>query len=597
MHDYENSQSGEKTDFSPDTLPADSVQNVDSMVQLPDDLSSEVQDGWASAEHSVLPFQEDAAPDMEDSGESCGDLPSMSDSQDQPFDLSILDDPYLDADSQKPKEDEAPENDDISMSLDHEKLTTPELSDTISRDEDAYGFHGMSDPAAPEQPFDLSILNDPDLEKHLQESDVTTPSEGKNNDFREALFPEDEQEAPWHDPEEVQASPAPDRPVRKGRPRRKKGEGLLGIPNILVTAVWAAVVLAIGITLGRMLWICAAEVLAFGKESQSVTITVYETDTIEDITDKLYEAGLIRYPDLFKLYAKFTVDEGEIHPGIWDLNTMYDYHALVKMMSPSSSRSVVKVTIPEGFTCRQIFALLEENKVCTVNDITSAAMAGDFGDYWFLEGIETGSAYCLEGYLFPDTYEFYTNDKPKNVLNKMLDNFGSRVVQEDADLRDLLPALNAHLTEMMEEDEKSEGFIASHQLTMQDVIIVASLIEKETSGKDESPTIASVIYNRLYRWGDTPAYLNIDASIIYALDGKADLTAEDMRVDSPYNTYYNTGLTPGPIANPGLDSIRAALEPVSTDYYYYILDPAEGTHHFSETLEEHEAFRESLRNS
>lgn len=383
-----------------------------------------------------------------------------------------------------------------------------------------------------------------------------------------------------------------ERPARKRRPRKDNGEGLLGIPNILVTCVWIGLVLAIGITLGRMLWVCASDVLAFGREDKVVSITVYESDTLDDITEKLYNGGLIRYPKLFKLYADFAVDEGEIKPGMWDLNTLYDYHALVRMMSPSSSRATVKVMIPEGYTSRQIFDLLQENKVCTARDLAAYAANGDLGDYWFLDGITRGEQNSLEGFLFPDTYEFYTNDKPSNVLGKMLANFDSRFSEE---MRAQIDTLNGRISGMMRNDGRSEDYIASHQFTVRDVVIVASMVEKETANAEESYTIASVIYNRLFAWGSTPAYLNIDASIIYALDGKTDLTAEDMKVDSPYNTYRNTGLTPGPIANPGLSSIRAALDPSQTGYYFYVLDPSVGTHHFSETLEQHEAFRESLR--
>ena len=95
---------------------------------------------------------------------------------------------------------------------------------------------------------------------------------------------------------------------------------------------------------------------------------------------------------------------------------------------------------------------------------------------------------------------------------------------------------------------------------------MASLIEKEAAHSLESPNIASVIYNRLFSWGNTPRYLNIDAAIVYALDGKTDLTTEDLQIDSPYNTYTNTGLTPGPITNPGMASIKAALNPADTSY-------------------------------
>lgn len=381
------------------------------------------------------------------------------------------------------------------------------------------------------------------------------------------------------------------RAVRKGRPRRKKGEGLLGIPNILVTGVWVALTVLIGVTLGRLVWVCASEVLAFGREDKSVTITVYETDTLDDITKKLNRAELIHYPGLFKLYAKFAVDEGDIKPGMWDLNTKYDYHALVKMMSPSSSRDVVKVMIPEGYSCRQIFALLEENKVCTVQDMESYAASGTLNDYWFLDGVARGDRYCLEGFLFPDTYEFYQNDTPKSVLTKMLNNFDTRF---DEELRGKIQTLNNHLTDLMRRDGKNQEYIDSHLFTVRDVVNVASMIEKETASAQESYTIASVIYNRLFCWHGNPAYLNIDATIIYALNGKTDLTAEDLRVDSPYNTYTNIGLTPGPISNPGLSSIRAALEPADTNYYFYVLDPTAGTHVFATTQEEHEANRARL---
>ena len=408
----------------------------------------------------------------------------------------------------------------------------------------------------------------------------------------EMLLPEEPQVDPVRDTfgdsegfEEMFNAKAPEpaasvhtRPVRKGRPKRRKGEFLFGIPQIAVTCVWLAIILVTGLTLGRMLWVCAADVLAFGREDKMVTITVYESDTMDDIIEKLHNAELIRYPGLFKLYAGLAVDEGEIKPGIWDLNTMYDYHALVNMMSPSSTRTVVEnVLIPEGFTCRQIFDLLEENRVCTAKDLAEYAANGELKDYWFLENVERGYEYCLEGFLFPDTYDFYKNASPRDVLEKLLDNFEFRFNEE---MRAQIETLNANVT---------SGSFGIHE-----VVIVASMIEKESAGNEESPRIASVIYNRLFNWGGTPAYLNIDASIVYALDGKTDLTAEDLRVESPYNTYTHTGLTPGAISNPGLASLKAALNPAETNYYYYVLNPAEGEHKFSTTLDEHNAFIASL---
>lgn len=490
--------------------------------------------------------------------------------------------------------------------VEHGLLTAPEITEEITADEHAMAWHGMTHPTEPEAPFDMSVLDDPELILEeavledapaeeleftgLEEStsgDIFLPEEPpvptqelfRDEAFHEAFGDGEEFDQIFNAPVEETPIPTHDRPARKGRPKRRKGEILFGLPQLVVTAVWLAIILVTGVTLGRMLWVCAADVLAFGREDKAVTVTIYEADTIDDIAQKLHEAELVKYPGLFKLYASFAVDEGDIDPGIWDLNTRYDYHALVNMMNTSSSRKVVEaLLIPEGYTCQQIFALLEENKVCTAVDIAAYAANGQLDDYWFLEGVQRGDPNCLEGFLFPDTYDFYENSSPREVLEKLLDNFNHRFAEE---MKAQLDTLNANVT--------------GGTFDVYDVIIVASMIEKETANNEESPKIASVIYNRLFNWGNTPAYLNIDASIIYALDGKTDLTKEDMRVDSPYNTYTNVGLTPGPISNPGLASIKAALNPETTKYYYYVLNPSTGKHQFSTTLEEHEGYVEQFR--
>ena len=498
-----------------------------------------------------------------------------------------------------------------------ENTDIPEQASEPAQQESLDFQPGEQDVQPGEQDFQTAELDFPASERDIQPEEQDLPMGDQESQIPEGdgltelppeTEPETKQEAaqPDNDPdltkimeefgEDVpQQTPPPQkkkrRPVKKGRPRRRKGEGLFGIPNILVTVVWCALTLLISLTLGRLVWVCASEVLAFGREDKAVTITIFETDTIDDITKKLARAELIHYPELFKLYASFAVDEGEIKPGQWELNTKYDYHALVKMMSPSSTRSVVTVTIPEGYTCRQIFALLEDNKVCTAQDMESYAAGGELDEYWFLENVGRGDKYCLEGFLFPDTYEFYQNDTPRNVLQRMLNNFENKF---DEDLQWKIQTLNAHLTDLMRRNGSGQAYIDSHQFTVKDVINVASMIEKETSSAQEGYTIASVIYNRLFCWGNNPAYLNIDATIVYALGGKTDLTAEDLRVDSPYNTYTNIGLTPGPISNPGLASIKAALEPSDTNYYFYVLDPSVGSHHFSTTQAEHEAFRATL---
>ena len=417
--------------------------------------------------------------------------------------------------------------------------------------------------AAAEADPAMEILRDPEFAPQIPAEEPATDT--ADQEYRDNL-PDESQELP----EKKMRKQTDPRPTLKGRPKRKKGEGLFGIPNILVTFVWLALILAIGVTLGRMLWVCAADVLAFGRPDQKVTITVYEADTMEDIIDKLHENGLIRYKSLFSLYADISDAQEDIKPGIYDLNTRYDYHALVNFMSPSSTREVIQLTIPEGYTCRQIFALLEENRVCTALDIASYAADGELSDYWFLEDVQRGSEYCLEGFLFPDTYQFYKNSSPREALEKMLDNFEYRFTDE---MRSQIDLLNANVT--------GGGY------GVREIVIVASLIEKESAAPAESAKIASVIYNRLHNW-DYPALLNIDAAIVYAQGGDAEDI--DTSIDSPYNTYRHTGLTPTPIANPGLSSLKAALNPETTDSYFYVLNPSSGMHQFSTTQAEHDAW-------
>ncbi len=443
----------------------------------------------------------------------------------------------------------------------HELLSTPDTHPEITADHHAMDYQGMLGHGEEEPEFDLSILDDPEFA-------VPHPPEAPQEDVSDQEYRDNGRDMAAPQTSPVKKEPLPFQiPIRKGRPKRKKGEGLLGIPNILVTFVWLALILAIGVTLGRMLWVCAADVLAFGREDKPVTITIYEADSMEDIVDKLHKAGLIRYKSLFTLYADISDAEEDIQPGIYDLNTRYDYHALVNFMSPRSSREVIELTIPEGYTCRQIFALLEENRICTAVDAASYAANGELNDYWFLEGVERGSEYCLEGFLFPDTYEFYKNSTPREALQKMLNNFENRF---DDEMRAQLDVLNASLT---------------GNYTVREIAIVASLIEKESAAPAESANIAGVIYNRLFRW-EYPALLNIDAAIVYAQGGDAEKI--DTKLDSPYNTYTHTGLTPTPIANPGLASLKAALYPTNHKYYFYVLNPSTGMHQFSSTQAEHD---------
>ena len=495
-------------------------------------------------------------------------------------------------------------------------LAPSDSSEELSPDDQAMDSHGMdyiSDMEL-EKIIQEALSEDWDLDDLSQDPDAPPVVEGDfgdeldenfqpGADFPDEPFGYDEEEFDPEDPlpeedaeaeeypqePEIPAEEDPDAPVRKVRPKRKEGYGLLAIPHLISVAIWAAIALMVGVTFGRLLWVCASDVLAFGREEEIITITITESDTIATITDKLYNAGLIKYKDLFTLYADLTDAQEDITPGTYELSTLYDYHALVGSMHTVALRSVTEVTIPEGYSCAQIFALLDEKGVCNATELEEYAATGTFESYWFLEGTPRGDKYCLEGFLFPDTYEFYLDSTPKEVFIKLLGRFNEKYSEQ---LRSYLVSLNEMLSEKMRKQGYHESYIEENQMTLYDVIIVASMVEKETAHTGEGYAVASVIYNRLCNPGFL--FLNIDATLVYALGGKPILTEEDKLLDTPYNTYKYPGLTPGPISNPGLASIQAALCPEETNYYYYALNPSTGEHHFSKTYQEHLEFLESL---
>lgn len=364
------------------------------------------------------------------------------------------------------------------------------------------------------------------------------------------------------------------------------------MPGILKFLVWLAFTLAASLALAYFAWLCAGDVFALSKPDRTVNITITQEDTLDDVIEVLVDEGLVDYEWLFRIYCSLAKAEEKISVGTFTLNNAYDYNALIKgLQAYSGTRETTEVTIPEGYTCKQIFAALEEAGVCTVEELETAAASYMF-DYSFLQHLPYGAANRLEGYLFPDTYEFYINDNPERVLSKFLDNFGWKFEQE---LRDDIAVLNETLAQQMRENGISEEKIQESELDMHDVVIVASLVERETSAASESSKIASVIYNRLC--SDRYPLLEIDASVRYGLDKwEGALNNADLSKDTPYNTRKNPGLPAGPISNPGLDSIRAALYPRNTDYYFYVLSP-EGSHHFSETYYEHQDYIEEMQKS
>lgn len=347
---------------------------------------------------------------------------------------------------------------------------------------------------------------------------------------------------------------------RDYHPVRFRRDGKTGCLGGMMFAVF---VISVSVILACLGWMAACDVLALNKEELTAQVTVPENYDIDDVADALYDAGIIDYKFLFKIFSSISDADEKIDPGTYELSTELDYRAIVTTMQTGSvSQLVTTIMIPEGYTMQQIFETLEEKKICSVDDLYEAAANFNY-DYRFLEGTEQGDASRLEGFLFPDTYDFYQGEQASSVISKFLSNFYQKY--------------NADMYQQAE----------NLGLTIQEVITIASMIEKEAANNDERATIASVIYNRL----KSDMMLQIDATIQYILpERKPILSLDDLEIDSPYNTYMYTGLPPGPISNPGLASIVAALQPDSTNYYYYALDTETNSHKFFTNYDDHQAF-------
>ncbi len=371
---------------------------------------------------------------------------------------------------------------------------------------------------------------------------------------------------------------------RDYRPVRQSHEYRSGCMGGIMYAVF---IICVSVVLACVAWMAASDMLALNKDSFTANVVlpmdVFSSETVDTfdedgnktgtervtkvdmsyVADRLKEVGLIEYKWLFEAFGRFNHADVKIDPGEYELKSSYDYSALIKhMRSGSDAALTVDVTFPEGFSMHQIFQRLEEEGVAEYDKLMESAV-NDKYNYPFIERGETWAASDLEGFLFPDTYQFYVDMEPSSAINKFLMTFYNKL---DADMTNQAQSRN---------------------LSIRQVVTIASLIEKEAANDEERPLIASVIYNRL----NAGMPLGIDASILYVHpDHEGAPTAEMLAEDNPYNTRLYTGLPPTPICSPGMASITAALHPEDTNYYYYALDAATGTHQFFTNAGEHEAF-------
>lgn len=283
-------------------------------------------------------------------------------------------------------------------------------------------------------------------------------------------------------------------------------------------------------------------------------ITIASGEGVAQITDSLIEQNIIENKWVFWLYLKIHNKAAKIKAGNHYISRSQTIPEIVHILT-RDSKEQISITIPEGFTLAQIDALLTDKKLIDAGDLIECAKLCGFGTFAFLPQRQSP----LEGYVYPDTYfvdpeEFVVH----NFLKRTLENFDKRTADIQADI---------------------EG----SKRSLDEVINMASMIERESNTEEESFVVSGILWKRL----DSNVHLGVDATTRYELDNWSDpLTHQDFQSDSPYNTRKSLGLPPTPISNPGLASITAATKPEKSAYWYYLHDK-EGSIHYSKNLEEH----------
>jgi UPF0755 protein len=298
------------------------------------------------------------------------------------------------------------------------------------------------------------------------------------------------------------------------------------------------------------------------QSGQQVSVTIPEGSDASSIAKILMDAGVISDSSAFFKEVQSQQAESSMKSGSYDLMTGANLSELVRQLVAGPNSTSKRITLAEGLTVTQTASKVEGTLGISSDDFTNQAKASNYvGDYAFLSGAGNDS---LEGFLYGSTYDFGDTDISADaVIRAMLDQYQANVASLD------FATAEASIKEKY-------GVTVSDY----DILTIASIIEREALTDDDRAKIASVLYNRL----KAGMALQSDATMGYVTGGS--VTADDLKTESPYNTYLNKGLPPTPICSPSLASIKAALAPADTNYYYFWITESE--HVFSETYEEHQ---------
>lgn len=352
------------------------------------------------------------------------------------------------------------------------------------------------------------------------------------------------------------------RPKKKAnnskKKRKKKSSGI-----VLKIMFVILIVLAVAVTLFfKKMNSTEVNASAKNKEEQTISINVESGDSVDDIIQDLENNGVIDSAFHFKYLCKKKNCGSEFKSGYYTFTNHMSFDEIVNLLnSGATDKNAKKITVKEGEWLSEIASDLESQGICTAEEFLTAANSKGY-NYDFVSKIPDRDN-LLEGYLFPATYAVGENMTAKDIVNMMLAKFDDVIKTNDI-------------------EAKAEKL--NH--TLDDAVIIASLIEGEVKYAPERTTVASVIYNRLAK----NMRLQLDDSVIYSMGKRTTrVMYSDLENNDKHNTYVVNGLPVGPINSPGEDSLNAAVNPDNTDYLYYVVEnKTTGQHHFSATYEEHQ---------
>jgi len=380
---------------------------------------------------------------------------------------------------------------------------------------------------------------------------------------------------------------------RKRKKKKAKQNGCV------FRVVWAVLVIILGVFLAEFLLVGINDLLGRnreveldeeGKEKQgSIIVQIPDNATIDTVAGILQKNGVITSEAYFKLYSKITKHGTSFNKGSYEMKNNMDYEAIINYLQSDLNRvDTVKLQFTEGMTILEIADKLEENEVCNKELFLKLCNSDEFDeDFTFLKDGRKNvdkTYYKLEGYLFPDTYEFYKGENAKTTIYRFLNDYEARMyytkyrieIKDDASNDEYLDEQAAAKKKKTKRYEKLtiEEQAKKQGMNMDEVMIIASMIQAEAASKEDMKTISSIFHNRLATLsndGYTDFGENIngtlgsDPTIFYPY--KKSTAPENF--ESTYNTYKIKGLPAGADCNPGLDAIEAAIYPDSTTYYFF----------------------------